>query len=82
MYIFKVLKEARMPITLFAALTGISKQTYHHWKRGGGINDQLRLNIAVKTAKGIEVLRIRKALPLADTPTNAKIEYLRKALSL
>jgi transcriptional regulator of acetoin/glycerol metabolism len=50
-YIFETLFDCDTTITEFSKMTGISRATLHHWKRGGGINDQLRLEIAYKKAK-------------------------------
>ena len=53
-YIFDVLFDCDTTITNLSKKTGISRATLHHWKRGGYVNDQLRLTIAYKEVKKIE----------------------------
>ena len=48
--IFDTLDETGTSITEFSRLTTISRATLQHWKRGGYINDRLRLKIAVREA--------------------------------
>jgi hypothetical protein len=48
--IFDKLDETWTSITRLSNKTGISRATLHHWKKGGYINDQLRLSIAYTAA--------------------------------
>ena len=50
-YIFDTLFDCETTITNLSKKTGISRATLHHWKRGGYVNDQLRLTIAFKEVK-------------------------------
>ena len=52
-YIFDTLFDCETTITNLSKKTGISRATLHHWKRGGYVNDQLRLTIAFKEVKKI-----------------------------
>ena len=47
-YIFDTLFDCDTTITNLSKKTGISRATLHHWKRGGYVNDKLRLKIAYK----------------------------------
>ena len=52
-FIFDTLFDCDTTITNLSNKTGISRATLHHWKRGGYVNDQLRLKIAHKEVQKI-----------------------------
>lgn len=80
-FIFHVLHKTQTPISMFAELTGISRQTFHHWKRGGEVNDFLRLNIAVRTAKDLDAIAQRRLLPRHDMPAADRLHLLKQMVT-
>jgi hypothetical protein len=82
-YIFDTLARADITISDFALLlTGkISRQTLHHWKAGGKINDQLRLNLAFTTAKRLATATDTKKLPLTEKiPSAERVVVLKRII--
>jgi hypothetical protein len=53
LFIFNVLRTTETSITEFSERTNISRTTLNHWKKGGYINDQLRLTIAYREAEEV-----------------------------
>ena len=80
-YIFKTLKRAEVTISDFAIITNISRQTLHHWKSGGAINDNIRLNLAFNTARRIESAVAGKKLPLVDKmPATERVGVVKRII--
>lgn len=81
-YIFDVLQAAEVYIVDFAALTGISRETLHRWKKGGPITDKLRLNIAYGTAVRLNTAVESGKLPFTERYKNPQRKaVLRKVVS-
>lgn len=80
-YIFDALKKAGITISDFATITSISRQTLHHWKAGGTINDSIRLSIAYNTALRVVSAVNGGRLPLADKmPAKERVVVLKKII--
>ena len=80
-YIFDALARANVTISDFAKLTSISRQTLHHWKAGGAINDTIRLNLAYNTAKRITTATDTKKLPLVEKiPAAERVVVLKRII--
>ncbi len=80
-YIFDTLHAAGITISDFATMTGISRQTLHHWKSGGAINDTIRLNLSFNTAKRIQQAVDAKKLPLVNKmPAKERVVVLRQII--
>jgi DNA-binding XRE family transcriptional regulator len=84
--IFATIGKAKVSMTDFAKITGISRVTLYRWKNGGPINDKIRLNLAYGVA-----IRFNKAcedgkLPLANklkaVPRVALLRSIVSSISL
>lgn len=80
-YIFDTLKRAEVTISDFATITSISRQTLHHWKAGGAINDNIRLNLAYNTARRIAAAAEGGKLPLVEKlPASERVGVLKRII--
>ena len=80
-YIFDTLARADVTISDFAKLTSISRQTLHHWKAGGSINDLIRLNLAFNTAKRLATATEGGRLPLNEKlPSAERVVILKRII--
>ena len=81
LFIFKVLDETGVSLSIFSELTQISRTTLHKWKAGGEVRDTIRLNIAVETAKQIQDAQRAGDLPSQYDTRKNRLRRLEEVIS-
>jgi hypothetical protein len=76
-YIFKAVDVAKISLTDFSRLTGISRETLYRWKDGRNITDKLRLDLAYTVAT-----RMEKACRLGKLPLTDRLEKEQRVVVL
>lgn len=75
-YIFDALERAEVTITHFSVLSRTSRTSLHAWKRGGHVNDALRLDLATNIARRIMQAVEQNRLPLKNREALSPAERL------
>ena len=82
-YIFNTLAAGEVTISDFATLLAgkVTRQTLHHWKAGGSINDGFRLSTANSVAKRLAGAISDGRLPLVEKlPAAERVGILRRII--